>query len=146
MDSLSAFDFSCIEKLAPPGSRISIGFDLVLLTHIRDSLQAFGEQFESRLFTHAERNYANSAPGHKVERLAARFAAKEATIKALQFSNSGINWRDIEVCRQDSGHCSLQLHGSAAQLALSLRVSELALSLSHDGGYAGAVVAATTTH
>lgn len=141
-----ALDFTGVEKIAPPGFRMSIGFDLVLLDHISASLKSFGAQFENRLFTPDERAYANSSPSCKLERLAARFAAKEATIKALHFSHAGINWRDIEVCRQDDGQCSLKLHGRAAELADQAQLADIVVSLSHDGSYAGAVVVVAHKH
>ncbi|MEO8654473.1 MAG: holo-ACP synthase [Ramlibacter sp.] len=121
----------------PAGMRL--GFDLVRVSHVAQSLEQFGAAFESRLFTPHERAYAHSGTGVAIERLAARFAAKEAVIKALGLSNAGVSWRDIEVRKQDDGDCSVRLHGLAADIAASRGVSYVLLSLSHDGDYAGAV-------
>lgn len=124
----------------PPGSRI--GIDLVQINRIAESLRRFGIRFERKLFTDGELGYSRAAPPLKAERLAARFAAKEAAIKALGLSNSGIGWRELEVVRLDTGECRLRLHGRAAEVAESNGVGEVLLSLTHDGEYAGAVVAA----
>lgn len=120
-----------------------IGLDLVHIPRIRQSLASFGSRFERKLFTPHEIAYANSAAPHRDERFAARFAAKEATIKALGLSNEGVGWREMEVWREPGGECILRLHGRAAQLAAAAGLhTELMVCLSHDGDYAAAVVAA----
>jgi holo-[acyl-carrier protein] synthase len=116
---------------------IRVGVDLVSVSRVAESLSRFGERFAARLFTDGERAYAAQAPALTAERLAARFAAKEAVVKALGLSETGASWRDIEVHRTDGGQCELRLHGPLAPLAAS---SELALSLSHEGDLAAAVV------
>ena len=121
---------------------LRLGFDLVEISQIAHSIDCFGEAFKHRLFTSAELDYVQRAEGLCNEGLAARFAAKEAVIKALQFSEAGIDWRDIEVLKLPSGECQLLLHGRAALLASQMGVRQLLLSMSHDGGYAGAVVTA----
>ena len=73
--------------------------------------------------------------------LAARFAAKEAAIKALSLSEAGVDWRDIEVLRREDGSCALALHGKALEAARLQGISGALVSLSHDGEYAAAVVA-----
>lgn len=119
-----------------------MGFDLAQVSAMPDSLNQFGERFASRLFTPAERAYARSGMGVEAERLAARFAAKEAVIKALDLSEAGIGWRDIEVVRQPGGACTIALHGKAARHASEMGVAKLLVSLSHDGDCAGAMVIA----
>jgi holo-[acyl-carrier protein] synthase len=123
-----------------PGMRL--GFDLVQISQIADSIRHFGDAFKFRLFTQGELNYADQSKAFCADRLAARFAAKEAVIKALRLSEHGINWRDIEVCKEQDGDCKIVLHGRVAELADAAGLSELLLSLSHDGDYAGAFVAA----
>ena len=126
--------------MEPP---VRIGLDLVHIPRIAQSLAAFGARFERKLFTELEIAYANGAETHRHERFAARFAAKEATIKALQLSNAGIGWRDMEVWRLDSGECTMRLHARAAEIAVGAGLhTELMLCLSHDGDYAAAVVLA----
>lgn len=121
---------------------LRVGIDLVEITQISDSLARFGQRFTSRLFTSAELAYASASPGLMAERLAARFAAKEAALKAFDMAESGIDWRDIEVVKHDDGSCTLALHRKAALRAREIGVADIGLSLSHDGLYAAAVVTA----
>lgn len=127
----------------PQQSPGHMGFDLAQVSAIDASLRTFGERFAQRLFTRGELDYAASGHGQQAQRLAARFAAKEAVIKALGLSEAGVNWRDIEVVKLSDGACSISLHGRAAQLAHAMGARQLSLSLSHEGDYAGAVVAVT---
>lgn len=129
-----------LPETGPRASRI--GIDLVHLPRIEESLREFGERFQRKLFTEAEAAYANESPAHRIERFAARFAAKEAAIKALSLSEAGVDWKDIEVVRRDDGGCELALHGKAREAADALRVNRALVCLSHDGEYAVAVVAA----
>jgi len=126
----------------PQQSDGRLGFDLAQVSAIDHSLRTFGERFGRRLFTRGELDYAASGQGMRAERLAARFAAKEAVIKALGLSEAGVNWRDIEVVKLSNGACSIALHGRAAQLAAAMGAPRLSVSLSHEGDYAGAVVTA----
>lgn len=123
---------------------LRVGLDLVEIHRVRESIDRHGERFLQRLFSDDEIAYASSSadPGQRAERLAARFAAKEAAIKAFGLSETGVGWRDIEVRRRADGACHLSLHGRAARHAADLGVRDIALSLSHDGGYAAAVVTA----
>jgi holo-[acyl-carrier protein] synthase len=123
------------------GSRMAVGIDLVRVSRIAESLEQFGERFLRRVYTDAEIAYAAASPDHTAERLAARFAAKEATLKALDLTDHGVGWTQIEVAREPSGRCHLVLHGAAREAA---GAAELAVSLSHEGDYATAVVFATT--
>ncbi|MEO6030788.1 MAG: holo-ACP synthase [Burkholderiaceae bacterium] len=125
-----------------PRPALCIGVDVVQVSAIEASLTDFGERFSRRFFTEHELSYAVQAPALAAQRLAARFAAKEAAIKAFGLSEAGISWRDIEVRKQPSGACTLILHHKAAALARPERFAEIALSLSHDGDYATAMVAA----
>lgn len=118
-----------------------VGLDLVQISRIAESLERFGAAFERKLFTPDELAYARAGRGLAAQRLAARFAAKEAVIKALQFSEAGIGWREIEVRRAADGDCQVCLHGRARELAAQRGAAAMALSLSHDGDYAAAVVA-----
>jgi holo-[acyl-carrier protein] synthase len=140
-----------ISKLADPLAGISpaearglirLGIDIVHIPRIQESLDRHGGAFERKLFTEGELSYANAAPAHRAERFAARFAAKEAVIKAAALTEDGVNWRELEVVRESSGYCRMQLHGRALELARQRGASRFLLSLSHDGEYAAAVVAA----
>jgi holo-[acyl-carrier protein] synthase len=121
---------------------LRMGFDLVQVSEMTHSVNTFGPLFMNRFFTAGELRYAES--GARDERLAARFAAKEATIKALRLSEAGIDWREIEVAQLSEGGCELVVHGRVAEFAAQAGVTTLVLSLSHDGDYAGAVVTALT--
>jgi holo-[acyl-carrier protein] synthase len=122
------------------GGTLRVGIDLVMVSRIAESLERFGERFLRRIFTDGEIAYATAAPALTAERLAARFAAKEATIKALRLRDRGIDWRDIEVCRTATGFVELALRGAAREAAMQCGASELAVSLSHEGDLATAVV------
>jgi len=128
-------DFECS---SPAGARL--GFDLARISGIAESIRVFGRRFTDRLFTPQELDYALAASGLCAERLAARFAAKEAVIKALQLSEAGVAFRDIEVVKQADGSCTIALHGKARRIADGLGVQRILVSLSHDGDCAGAVV------
>jgi len=132
-------DLSAHAPIGQPRTRL--GFDLAQVSAIADSLHAFGSRFADRLFTRHELDYAGSGHGMRAQRLAARFAAKEAVIKALGLSETGVSWRDIEVVKRKDGGCAVSLHGRVAQIAAAMGVDRILLSLSHDGDYAGAVVA-----
>lgn len=123
------------------GQPLRVGMDLVEVRRIQASVDRFGDRFVRRLFSADEIAYA-SASARCAEHLAARFAAKEAAIKAFGLTESGVDWRDIEVRRDPSGACRLALRGRAAAAAKQLGVTHVALSLSHDGDVAGAVVTA----
>ena len=113
---------------------IRTGVDIVDVARFAAALTAWPRLAE-RLFTDSERAYAAARP-RPMESLAARFAAKEATMKALGTGWPKVSWQDIEVVR-GSGRPELALTGRAATLAGEGR---LALSLAHDGGIAIAQV------
>ena len=121
---------------------LRVGVDIVQISAITDSITAFGHHFMHRIFCAGEIEYALAAPRLTAQRLAARFAAKEAAFKAFGLSEAGISWRDIEVRKSPDGGCTLVLHRLAAQIAQASGCTEIALSLSHDGDYATAMVAA----
>jgi holo-[acyl-carrier protein] synthase len=120
-----------------------VGIDVVSVNEVASSLERFGERYIGRIFTPREAAYCRSASGRvAAERFAARFAAKEATFKALRPEASPMDWRSIEVRRHASGWCDVILHGEAAVLAARQGIETLALSMSHDAGCATAVVVA----
>ena len=124
---------------------VDVGIDLVSVRRVEESLARFGDRFLRRVFTEGEIAYATSAPALAAERLAARFAAKEATIKALGLAQQGIGigWRQIEIEREASGKCRVVLHGAARAAAARAGFATLAVSLSHEGDTSAAVVLAT---
>jgi len=109
---------------------------------VKESLARFGERYLARIYAPGEIAYALSAPAETARRLGARFAAKEATIKALRAGLQGIDPRSIEVERAPDGACSLRLTGEALAAAQRAGATSFAVSLSHQGALATAVVVA----
>jgi holo-[acyl-carrier protein] synthase len=113
------------------------------VAEVADALARFGDRYVRRVFTPHEAAYCRAAVGRATAaRFAVRFAAKEAALKALQPARYWADWRAIEVRRHKSGRCALVLHGAAASLAARRGIQHLALSMSHDGDRAAAVVVA----
>lgn len=121
---------------------VRLGIDIVHIARIEESLGKFGDAFARKMFAAGEIAYCDAAPHDRAQRYAARFAAKEAAIKALSLSEAGISWREIEVVRASDGSCSLVLHGQVATIAKEANIRRCIVCLSHDGEYAAAVVAA----
>jgi holo-[acyl-carrier protein] synthase len=110
---------------------VGTGIDITEVPRIAQSIQRFGDRFLHRVFTEGEIRYCDSK-ANRAERFAARFAAKEAGMKAIGTGWShGVRWRDIEVCRQPGGRPTIAFHGKAAEFAVKLGVAHVALSLSH---------------
>ncbi len=122
-------------------SVIGHGVDLVEIARIERMLEDHGDHFLGRCFLESEVAYAGSAAAVRGERLAARFAAKEAVLKALGTGlRDGIDWKDILVTRNALGAPGVELRGRAAELADELGITGWRLSLSHAGGFAMASV------
>jgi holo-[acyl-carrier protein] synthase len=121
---------------------VRVGIDLVSVQAVQDSLRAHEDSYLSRVYTDREVTDCRTADGMDAERLAARFAAKEAALKVLRPLDGGIPWSAIEVRRDPGGWVEMELSGAAAELARAAGVAELAVSLSHEGGFASAVVIA----
>ncbi len=119
-------------------SATRIGVDLVDTERFVRLLELRGSDVRDRVFTTQELHECRGA----AERLAARFAAKEAAAKALSTGIGPIGWRDVEVRTGPRGEPTIRLHGGAAALAYRLGLTHWAVSLSHDAGRAVAVVVA----
>jgi holo-[acyl-carrier protein] synthase len=119
---------------------IGLGLDAVDIDRFRRVL-ARRPGLAGRLFTPGERAYAERQ-NDPAPSLAARFAAKEATMKALGVGLGAFRWHDVEVVRSASGRPSLVVRGDAAALAADLGVGNWQVSLTHTSVLAGAVVAA----
>jgi holo-[acyl-carrier protein] synthase len=110
---------------------VGTGIDIAEVPRIRQAMERFGERFLLRVFTAGEIRYCDSK-ANRAERYAARFAAKEAAMKALGTGwNHGVRWRDCEVVRQPGGRPTIHFHGRAGEFAAKLGVKNAALSLSH---------------
>jgi holo-[acyl-carrier protein] synthase len=122
---------------------LGLGSDLIEIRRIEDSIKRFGERFLHRVFTTDEIAYCERKVMHAAESFAARFAAKEATAKALGTGISrGISWREIEVRREPGERPTLSLTGRAAERAKAMGVRGLQLTLTHSRDVAMAVVLA----
>jgi holo-[acyl-carrier protein] synthase len=110
---------------------VGTGIDLAEVSRIAASIERFGDRFLRRVYTEGEIRYCESK-ANRAERYAARFAAKEAAMKALGTGwNHGVRWRDIEVTRQPGGRPTIAFHGKAAEFTARLGAAHVALSLTH---------------
>lgn len=119
---------------------IRVGIDLCDVRAIERSIEHFGDRFLRRICTDAEITYCSASPHATAERVAARFAAKEACRKVLGAGPPW--WTSIEVVRDAHGAPGLILHGDAARRADDVGIAHLAVSLTHEENLAGAVVMA----
>jgi holo-[acyl-carrier protein] synthase len=120
---------------------VRIGVDLARIEDVAASLRRFGRRYARKIFTDAE--IAETEGGAQAASLAARFAAKEATMKVLEPVDDPPSWRSIEVRRMQGGACRLVLHDRAHDLAAAAGLDSWSLSMCHEGPVAVAVVAAT---
>jgi holo-[acyl-carrier protein] synthase len=110
---------------------LGTGVDIAEVARIRESIERFGDRFLRRIFTDGEIGYCERK-ATRYESYAARFAAKEAGMKALGTGWSrGVRWRDIEVVRAKGQRPTLQFHGEAAVIAARLGTKNIALSITH---------------
>ena len=119
--------------------QLGIGVDVVDVPRFADLLALRGSALGDRVFTAAELATCGGSP----QRLAARFAAKEAAAKALGLGIGPVAWRDVEVGAGDRGAPVLRLHGEALRAAKTRGLDRWAVSLSHDAARAVALVVAT---
>jgi holo-[acyl-carrier protein] synthase len=119
---------------------VGTGIDLCEVARIRKSFERFGERFRNRVFTTSEIAYVERK-ANRFERYAARFAAKEAGMKAIGTGwKRGVTWHDFEVTNLSSGKPTLRFHGVAARVAESLDVKNVSLSMTHTAEMAMAQV------
>jgi holo-[acyl-carrier protein] synthase len=119
---------------------VGLGLDIAEVDRIEEAIARHGAPFLERLFTPAEVSYCERHK-NRYERYAARFAAKEAAMKALGTGWSrGVRWRDIEVAREPGGKPTLHLAGEARQIADRLGVKNISLTITHSGNLALAQV------
>lgn len=124
----------------PTPAGLSVGIDLVEVSTVADSLAAHGQRYLERVYTPREIEDCGGATPNP-QRLAARFAAKEATYKALGLSEP-FRPLDVEVGQTSTGAPTLALHGQLATAWQAQGAAPLALSLTHEAGVACAVVIA----
>ena len=119
-------------------SRHEIGVDLVDIDRIVTLLGRYPDRFRARVLTDAEARYC----GRKAERIAGRWAAKEAVSKVLGLGVRGVGWREIEVLPNWAGAPQVSLHRRAAARAAALGLEEVTVSISHEARMAVAVAVA----
>ena len=117
-----------------------IGIDLVDLERLRQVLERHGARFLDRVLTAAEREFCDRQHD-PIPHVAARFAAKEAALKALGTGlAAGIRWTDLEVERRENGAPLLRMRGEAERIAQERGAGSAYVSLTHDRHSAAAVV------
>jgi len=110
---------------------VGTGIDIAEVDRIGAAIERYGSRFLDRIYTDAEIAYVERK-ANRHERYAARFAAKEAGMKAIGTGwKRGVRWKDFEVINLPSGRPTLRLHGVAAKLADGMQVRSIALSLTH---------------
>jgi len=118
---------------------LKTGIDLIEIQRLQSALDRHGERFLARVFTPAEIRECRG----RADALAARFAAKEATVKALGTGIGPVSWLEVETLHQPSGEPFLILHGRAKEAASRRGLTQWAISLSHSREMATAVVVAS---
>ena len=121
---------------------VRVGADVTAVDQVAESVMRFGARYLERIYTPHEINSCVGELPVRAASLAARFAAKEATIKVLRPEGHQPDWRSVEVRRDPNGWCTLALSGHAAALAEQAGIADLAVSLTHEGDLAAAVVVA----
>ena len=119
-------------------SRHELGIDLIDIDRIAQALDRHPQRFRRRILTDREDRYC----GERVERIAGRWAAKEAVSKVLGLGVRGVGWREIEVLPNYAGQPQVLLHGRAAARAARLGIGEVTVSISHERRMAVAVAIA----
>ena len=116
---------------------IGTGIDLVEVSRIGKMVESHGARFLTRCFTEAEQAYAEAGKKRRLEHYAARFACKEAVLKALGTGwRDGIAWTDIEVIREPSGKPRVEVSGRCLEIAEELGIGHWHISLSHSSTHA----------
>jgi holo-[acyl-carrier protein] synthase len=119
---------------------VSIGVDIVEVYRIRETLERT-PRFAERVFTQIERDYCEAKGVSAAQSFAARFAAKEAFLKALGTGWRGkITWHDIEIINDELGKPHLQIKNEAAEIMTKIGGDKVHLSISHTENYATAQV------
>lgn len=116
------------------------GIDIIEIDRVQSVAERYGERFLNRVYTEGERAYCRG----RAPQLAARFAAKEAAMKALGTGVRGVAWREVEVVRLPGRAPEIVLHGRAQKRAEWMSLQRMALSISHSRRYAVASVVANS--
>jgi holo-[acyl-carrier protein] synthase len=126
-------------------SRVAVGVDVASATQVAESVERFGNRYLDRVYTRHEQDCCGGSTEVQARGLAARFAAKEAVVKVLRPEGDVPGWTSIEVVRHPAGWCDIELRGTARAMAEAAGITQLAVSLSHEGDSALAVVVGVCT-
>src|SRR2546421_3744525 len=111
---------------------VGTGIDICEVARVAASIKRFGERFLNRVYTSNEIAYCRSRKRGANQSFAARFAAKEAAMKAIGTGlRRGVTWHDVEVGREPGGRPTIMFHGKAKEFAAKLGMKHAALSLTH---------------
>lgn len=122
---------------------LRVGIDIVEVASVEETLASSrARRYLELVYTPAEQVDSRRSGSVDPSRLAARFAAKEAVFKALGERSAELPWRAVEVVRGSGGEPSVRLHGPALAVARALGLSRFSVSLTHEPGYAAAMVVA----
>jgi len=116
-------------------SRTAIGVDIIEIARIKRAIARWQDSFLKRIYTQAELE-----SHHNVSSLAARFAAKEAVMKALGTGTRGVSWTDIEILPNGDGASLIRLYGRALRKSTEIGIARFDISMSHSKKYAIAFV------
>jgi holo-[acyl-carrier protein] synthase len=123
---------------------IAHGIDLVDFPRIEDMANRHGRRFLDRVYTKNEQAYADASK-NRIEKLAGRFAAKEAILKLIGTGWRGkISWKDIEVVNTPSGQPQVKLSGEVEKIARQLGIEQISISITHTANFAIASAVALT--
>ena len=122
--------------------KIKIGTDIVEINRVQSAYKRFGKRFLKRVLTEREIKYVTSNSKSLIQRLAGRFAAKEATSKVLGTGLRGVYFKEIEIIREPSGAPKIVLHKRALKKAKEKRLTNFEVSISHERDFAVAIVVA----
>jgi holo-[acyl-carrier protein] synthase len=120
-----------ITRNRPPAGLIGAGTDIIEIERIKQAIERSGNRFLERVFTPGERGFCD-ARKERFSCYAARFAAKEAVLKALGTGLAGCSLLDVEVRRQEGSRPEILLHGAAAEMAKEKGVASVLISISHN--------------
>lgn len=119
---------------------IKIGTDICQIDRVKSAYKKFGKRFLKRVLTDKELTYVSSDKRSLINRLAGRFAAKEATSKVLGTGLRGVYFKEIEILRERSGAPKILLHKRAKKKAKNIGLINFEVSISHERGFALAIV------
>ena len=139
---MTAQDLASLDSPRLPAG-FAVGLDLAAVEDVQLSITAHADRYLRRVYTDRELVDCRNRDGTpNARRLAARFAAKESTMKALRLADEALPWRSIGVCSDTFGRPAIELSGSAEELARARGLESLDVSLTHEGPFAAAVVLA----